>query len=298
MGSGPGLGFWTLNWSLTGLQTQWGFFPLWLGYCLTVDALVVLRRGTSLLSRGLPGYVAMFLLSAPGWWLFESSVGAGKTGSMRRNISARSSISSSVPSALPRCLRCRCWATAAICWLGATGALPFARRDWQARRRGLSSAAPTEMGVCALLAAFGESGYLRLTSRGFQGVAISREDNGENRGPTMPDKFQAIKHHFENDRFAAANGMRLVELRPGFAKTSLAVEDRHLNNVGTVQGGAIFTLADFAFGAASKTGRQSGGCHQHEPLLPQTRPIRDALRRSHRNLPQPEVVGLHGAGDQ
>ena len=80
------------------------------------------------------------------------------------------------------------------------------------------------------------------------------EDNGENRGPTMPDKFQAIKHHFENDRFAAANGMRLVELRPGFAKTSLAVEDRHLNNVGTVQGGAIFTLADFAFGAASKTG--------------------------------------------
>jgi acyl-CoA thioesterase len=80
------------------------------------------------------------------------------------------------------------------------------------------------------------------------------EDNGENRGPTMPDHFQAIKHHFENDRFAAANGMRLVELRPGFAKTSLAVEDRHLNNVGTVQGGAIFTLADFAFGAASKTG--------------------------------------------
>jgi acyl-CoA thioesterase len=70
----------------------------------------------------------------------------------------------------------------------------------------------------------------------------------------MPDHFQAIKHHFENDRFAAANGMRLVELRPGFAKTSLAVEDRHLNNVGTVQGGAIFTLADFAFGAASKTG--------------------------------------------
>ena len=37
-------------------------------------------------------------------------------------------------------------------------------------------------------------------------------------------------------------------------RQSLAVEERHLNNVGTVQGGAIFTLADFAFGAASKTG--------------------------------------------
>ena len=70
----------------------------------------------------------------------------------------------------------------------------------------------------------------------------------------MSPNFEAIWRHFENDRFAAANGMRLLELRPGFAKTCLKVEERHLNNVGTVQGGAIFTLADFAFGAASKTG--------------------------------------------
>ena len=70
----------------------------------------------------------------------------------------------------------------------------------------------------------------------------------------MPDKLEAMKHHFENDRFATSSGMRLVELRPGFAKTSLQVEERHLNSVGTVQGGAIFTLADFAFGAAVKTG--------------------------------------------
>lgn len=69
----------------------------------------------------------------------------------------------------------------------------------------------------------------------------------------MPHDLEAIKHHFENDHFAATSGMRLVELRPGFAKTVLPIEDRHLNNVGTVQGGAIFTLADFAFGAASKT---------------------------------------------
>ena len=32
------------------------------------------------------------------------------------------------------------------------------------------------------------------------------------------------------------------------------MEDRHFNSTGTVHGGAIFTLADFAFGAASKTG--------------------------------------------
>jgi acyl-CoA thioesterase len=70
----------------------------------------------------------------------------------------------------------------------------------------------------------------------------------------MPDELEAMKHHFENDRFATSSGMRLVELRPGFAKTSLQVEERHLNSIGTVQGGAIFTLADFAFGAAVKTG--------------------------------------------
>lgn len=31
----------------------------------------------------------------------------------------------------------------------------------------------------------------------------------------MSDDLEAIKHHFENDRFAASSGMRLVELRPG-----------------------------------------------------------------------------------
>ncbi len=41
--------FWTLNWSLAGLRTHWAFFPLWLGYCLTVDALVVARKSTSML---------------------------------------------------------------------------------------------------------------------------------------------------------------------------------------------------------------------------------------------------------
>lgn len=63
--------FWSLNWSLSGLRTQWAFFPMWLGYCLTVDALVLRRKGSSMLSRGLAGYVILFFISAPGWWLFE-----------------------------------------------------------------------------------------------------------------------------------------------------------------------------------------------------------------------------------
>lgn len=63
--------FWTLNWGLEGLRTHWGFFPLWLGYCLLVDGLVYLRRGTSLATRDWRKYIGLFLLSAPIWWIFE-----------------------------------------------------------------------------------------------------------------------------------------------------------------------------------------------------------------------------------
>lgn len=63
--------FWGLNWGLTGLRTHWTFFPLWLGYCLTVDGLVFMRKGTSLLTRSWKGYIGLFFLSAPVWWLFE-----------------------------------------------------------------------------------------------------------------------------------------------------------------------------------------------------------------------------------
>ena len=63
--------FWTLNWTLPGLRTHWGFFPMWLGYCLTVDGLVFMRKGNSLLTRDPKAYALMFLISMPGWWLFE-----------------------------------------------------------------------------------------------------------------------------------------------------------------------------------------------------------------------------------
>jgi hypothetical protein len=64
--------FWFLNWTLTGPRTHWGFFPMWLGYCLAVDGLVCWRTGTSLLTRSWRKYVGLFLISAPVWWLFEA----------------------------------------------------------------------------------------------------------------------------------------------------------------------------------------------------------------------------------
>ncbi|RME89210.1 MAG: hypothetical protein D6770_05170 [Anaerolineae bacterium] len=64
--------FWELNWGLRGLRTHWAFFPLWLGYSLTLDALTFWRTGTSLLKRSRRKYIGLFLASAPVWWLFEA----------------------------------------------------------------------------------------------------------------------------------------------------------------------------------------------------------------------------------
>jgi hypothetical protein len=63
--------FWVLNWWLSGVRTHWGFFPLWLGYCLTIDAWNYRGNGTSLWTRSRGHYVGLFVISAPTWWLFE-----------------------------------------------------------------------------------------------------------------------------------------------------------------------------------------------------------------------------------
>ncbi|WP_243345363.1 PaaI family thioesterase [Parabacteroides sp. FAFU027] len=65
---------------------------------------------------------------------------------------------------------------------------------------------------------------------------------------SMLDKF---KSYFKNDRFAAHNGIELVDCRPGFAKVQVLIRPHHLNAAHVVHGGMIFTLADFACGAAA-----------------------------------------------
>lgn len=65
--------FWPLNWLLPGAPTMYLFFPLWLGYALTADGLVLRWRGDSLLTRnGLRGYLMLFALSVVAWWAFEA----------------------------------------------------------------------------------------------------------------------------------------------------------------------------------------------------------------------------------
>ncbi len=56
---------------------------------------------------------------------------------------------------------------------------------------------------------------------------------------------------FENDIFAKNAGIKLIDASPGYAKAEMKIGEKHLNAAGVVQGGAIFTLADFAFAVAS-----------------------------------------------
>ena len=62
---------WPLDWTLPGTRTAYLFSPLWLGYILVVDALVCRRRSNSIWTRSRGGFVLLFILSAPAWWLFE-----------------------------------------------------------------------------------------------------------------------------------------------------------------------------------------------------------------------------------
>jgi len=55
---------------------------------------------------------------------------------------------------------------------------------------------------------------------------------------------------YETDRAAQSLGIRLEEIRPGYARTTMTVAETMLNSQGTCHGGLLFTLADSAFGYA------------------------------------------------
>ena len=60
-----------------------------------------------------------------------------------------------------------------------------------------------------------------------------------------------------NDRFALEQaGVELFEVGNGYARARMEIKPQHLNGGGVCQGGAIFTLADLAFAAATNSHAQ------------------------------------------
>ena len=61
------------------------------------------------------------------------------------------------------------------------------------------------------------------------------------------NSIDEARAYFSQDRFATENGITLDELSEDTSVCSLVLKPKHLNAYGGVMGGAIFTLADFAF---------------------------------------------------
>lgn len=63
--------FWSVSWLQLRPVSDYSFFPLWLGYILTVDGLVAIRTGTSPIRRDSWRVGWLFAVSVPLWWVFE-----------------------------------------------------------------------------------------------------------------------------------------------------------------------------------------------------------------------------------
>ena len=75
----------------------------------------------------------------------------------------------------------------------------------------------------------------------------------------MGTDFEKIREFLNReDRFCRFCGIELTTVGDGFAEAVLRVGDNVLNGRGVVQGGAVMTLADFAFAGAVNGSGVSG----------------------------------------
>ena len=67
--------------------------------------------------------------------------------------------------------------------------------------------------------------------------------------------LEEARAFFRGDRFAVEQaGITIEEIGEYYARCSMPVTPLHKNAAGAVMGGAIFTLADFAFAVAANVG--------------------------------------------
>jgi acyl-CoA thioesterase len=65
--------------------------------------------------------------------------------------------------------------------------------------------------------------------------------------------MDTLKRFVENDQYAKHLGIEMLEYGQGRAKAWMEVKQYHLNSAGMLHGGAIFSLADAVFSAASNS---------------------------------------------
>ena len=108
----------------------------------------------------------------------------------------------------------------------------------------------------------------------------------------MSPSVQAIRRFLEaHDRFAAHNGITVEDADYDYGKVSLAFEDHVKNSLDMLHGGALFTLADMAFGLASNFGQEDGKSAKTGPIVAEAR-----LANGGRHLATYEVKIYDGQG--
>jgi acyl-CoA thioesterase len=103
---------------------------------------------------------------------------------------------------------------------------------------------------------------------------------------------EALCNFFENDRYAALTGAEIVDVNPGFCRCKLEISEKHLNAANVIQGGAIFTLADFAFAVASNSRGQLALAVQVSISFISSRSA-GTLYAEAREISEPKRLGLY-----
>ncbi len=65
--------------------------------------------------------------------------------------------------------------------------------------------------------------------------------------------FERLKKYFSRDEFARFIGCDIVDAGEGWAKVRMEIGPHHLNGVGLLHGGAVFTAADLAAAVAANS---------------------------------------------
>ena len=105
----------------------------------------------------------------------------------------------------------------------------------------------------------------------------------------MIKTLEEARAFFAGDLYATAlSGISIAEIGENYAKCEMPITPRHRNAAGAVMGGAVFTLADFAFAVAANLGGvltvtttasvQFVGTCKGNTLIAETRLIKDGRR--------------------
>ncbi len=113
--------------------------------------------------------------------------------------------------------------------------------------------------------------------------------------PEDPQKKAELIAKFmaKHDQVAVQYQMRIEEVRPGYAKVSMPVMKKMLNAVSLIQGGATFSLADFAFAVASNSYGQVAVATSANIYYPAPAKEGDTLYAEAREISRTRRTGLY-----